>query len=48
MALGFRKPSERIPDADVHGEELSAFDGSPTGTLVYPDAFWRTDSLGLR
>lgn len=45
---GFIKPSQRIPDAafmvrtnDESGQDLS-------GTLVYPDAFWRTDSVGLR
>ena len=27
---------------------LPTFDASLSGTLVYPDAFWRTDSVGLR
>jgi putative acetyltransferase len=47
-ALGFIKPSLRIPDAAFMVKRLSAFDPSLTGTLVYPDAFWRTDSVGLR
>jgi putative acetyltransferase len=46
--LGFRKPSDRIPDQAFMVKRLSAFEPSLTGTLVYPDAFWRTDSVGLR
>jgi putative acetyltransferase len=46
--LGFRKPSERIPDAAFMVKRLRSFDASLSGTLVYPDAFWRTDSVGLR
>jgi len=45
---GFLKPSERIPDEAFM---VLAFDGhepSITGRLVYSDAFWRTDSVGLR
>jgi putative acetyltransferase len=45
---GFRKPSERIPDAAFQFHRLSRFDSTLQGTLVYPDAFWRTDSVGLR
>jgi putative acetyltransferase len=46
--LGFIKPSARIPDAAFMIRRLSAFDSSLSGTLVYPDAFWRTDSVGVR
>ncbi|MEX1279922.1 MAG: N-acetyltransferase [Acidimicrobiia bacterium] len=46
--LGFRKPSLRIPDAAFMALPLAAHEPWMTGTLVYPDAFWRTDSVGLR
>ena len=45
---GFRKPSERIPDEAFQFHRLCRFDPNSRGTLVYPDAFWRTDSVGLR
>jgi putative acetyltransferase len=45
---GFRKPSERIPDVAFQFHRLSRFDPMLQGTVVYPDAFWRTDSVGLR
>jgi putative acetyltransferase len=45
---GFRKPSLRIPDPAFQFYRLSRFDQNLSGTLVYPDAFWRTDSVGLR
>ncbi len=45
---GFRKPSERIPDEGFQFHRLSSFDPKLRGTVVYPDAFWRTDSVGLR
>jgi len=45
---GFAKPSDRIPDAAF--QFISLDDNAPgvSGRLVYPDAFWRTDSVGLR
>ncbi len=47
--LGFRKPSLRIPDPAFQVVALPSYDAATmTGTLVYPDAFWRTDSVGLR
>lgn len=46
--LGFDKPSRRIPDKAFQVFALEGYDPSMTGTLVYPDAFWRTDSVGLR
>ena len=47
-ALGFRKPSLRIPDAAFQIRTLPAYEPWMTGTLVYPDAFWRNDVVGLR
>lgn len=45
---GFRKPSLRIPDAAFMARPMPGYESWMTGTLVYPDAFWRTDSVGLR
>ena len=47
-AVGFRRPSHRTPEAAFQVLRLATFDASLKGTLVYPDAFWRTDSVGLR
>lgn len=46
--LGIRKPSLRIPDAGFQVMTLSTYKPWMTGTLVYPDAFWRHDLVGLR
>jgi putative acetyltransferase len=46
--LGVRKPSLRIPDAAFQVLTLSAYEPWMTGMLVYPDAFWRHDAVGLR
>jgi putative acetyltransferase len=46
--LGFRKPSLRIPDAGFQVATLPAYEPWMTGTLVYAEAFWRHDSVGLR
>jgi putative acetyltransferase len=46
--LGFRKPSLRIPDAAFQVITLAAYEPSMTGTLVYPQAFWHHDAVGLR
>lgn len=46
--LGCRKPSLRIPDPAFMTLPLDGHEEWMTGTLVYPDAFWRTDSVGLR
>ncbi len=46
--LGFRKPSLRIPDAAFQVVKLSTYASWMTGTLVYTDAFWRHDAVGLR
>lgn len=46
--IGFRKPSLRIPDAAFQMKTLSADQPWMTGTLVYPEPFWRDDAVGLR
>ena len=46
--LGFRKPSLRIPDAAFQVLRLPAYEPWMTGTLVYSEAFWRHDAVGLR
>jgi putative acetyltransferase len=46
--LGFRKPSLRIPDAAFQALLLAPYEAWMTGTLVYAEAFWRNDSVGLR
>jgi putative acetyltransferase len=45
---GFRKPSLRIPDAGFQAIRLPAHEPWMTGTLVYAEAFWRHDCVGLR
>jgi putative acetyltransferase len=45
---GFRKPSLRIPDAAFQVIRLPAYEPWMTGTLVYSEAFWRHDAVGLR
>ncbi|MCX2967704.1 N-acetyltransferase [Streptomyces sp. TRM70308] len=45
---GFRKPSLRIPDAAFQVVRLPAHEPWMTGTLVYPQPFWRHDAVGLR
>ncbi|MEM9651072.1 MAG: N-acetyltransferase [Actinomycetota bacterium] len=46
--LGFVKPSDRIPDPAFQVRPLGDLPDGLSGRLVYPDAFWRTDSVGLR
>lgn len=46
--LGFNKPSLRIPDAAFQVRPLATWTDELQGTLVYQDAFWLTDSVGLR
>ena len=47
-SLGFSAPSVRIPPAALMVHPLPAYEPWMTGALVYPDAFWRTDTVGLR
>jgi putative acetyltransferase len=46
--LGFRKPSLRIPDSGFQVMTLPTYESWMTGTVVYPDAFWRHDLVGVR
>ena len=45
---GFVAPSLRIPRPAFMVFPLPNCEPWMTGTLVYPDAFWRTDAVGLR
>jgi putative acetyltransferase len=45
---GFRRPSDRIPEPAFQVALLSAHEPWMVGRLVYPDAFWSTDTVGLR
>ena len=46
--LGFSAPSKRIPSAAFMVYPLPKYEHWMTGALVYPDAFWRADAVGLR
>lgn len=46
--LGFVRPSTRIPEPAFMVYPLPSYEPSITGALVYPDAFWRNDCVGLR
>jgi putative acetyltransferase len=46
--LGFVAPSVRIPPEAFLVKRLNAYRSWMTGRLVYPDAFWRADAVGLR
>jgi putative acetyltransferase len=48
VELGFRKPSVRIPDEAFQVARLGGYEPWMTGTVVYPDVFWRHDLVGLR
>jgi putative acetyltransferase len=45
---GFRRPSLRIPGVACQVVTTSAYQPWMTGTLVYPEPFWRLDCVGLR
>lgn len=47
-SMGFTAPSVRIPAPAFMVYPLPNYEPSMTGALVYPDAFWRTDTVGLR
>jgi putative acetyltransferase len=47
-ALGFSAPSTRIPTNAFMVHHLPAHETWMIGALVYPDAFWRADTVGLR
>lgn len=46
--LGFTAPSVRIPPRAFQVRRFDSFEPWMTGALVYPDAFWRADAVGLR
>jgi putative acetyltransferase len=46
--MGFTAPSVRIPHRAFMAFALPSYDPSLRGALVYPDAFWRADAVGLR
>jgi putative acetyltransferase len=48
VPLGFIRPSPRIPEPAFMAYPLPAYQPSLSGALVYPDAFWRHDCVGLR
>ena len=45
---GFRRPSLRIPELAFMVRPLPGYEPWMTGTLVYAEAFWRLDGVGLR
>ena len=45
---GFSRPSLRIPDAAFQVVVLESHEAWMTGALVYCDAFWALDCVGLR
>ncbi|MGX6606790.1 GNAT family N-acetyltransferase [Micromonosporaceae bacterium Da 78-11] len=46
--LGFDRPSTRIPDPGFQVALLSSYQPWMIGRLIYPEAFWTTDTVGLR
>lgn len=46
--LGLRSPSVRIPSGAFQVRPLPGRPGRVTGSLVYPDVWWRHDAVGLR
>lgn len=46
--VGFRRPSLRIPEPAFQVVTQPAYEPWMTGTLVYAEAFWRNECVGLR
>jgi putative acetyltransferase len=46
--LGFERPSHRIPDPAFQVALLAGYEPWMVGPVVYCEAFWSTDSVGLR
>jgi putative acetyltransferase len=46
--LGFQRPSHRIPEPAFQVALLAGHEPWMVGPLVYCEAFWSTDSVGLR
>jgi putative acetyltransferase len=47
-ARGFDRPSTRIPEPGFQVALLPSYQPWMVGRLVYPEAFWTTDTVGLR
>jgi putative acetyltransferase len=47
-SAGFGRPSLRIPEAAFQVHTFASYEPWMTGALVYPDAFWELDCVGLR
>lgn len=47
-SLELRRPSLRVPPEAFQAVPLTTYEPWMTGTVVYPDAFWRVDAVGLR
>lgn len=47
-ALGFRRPSLRIPEPAFQVVLQASYEPWMTGTVVYPEVFWALDCVGLR
>jgi putative acetyltransferase len=47
-SLALLRPSLRIPDPAFQVATLSSYEPWMTGQVVFPDAMWRTDAVGLR
>jgi putative acetyltransferase len=45
---GFGRPSDRIPEPALQVALLGTHEPWMAGRLVYPEAFWATDTVGLR
>ena len=45
---GFDRPSRRIPDSGFQVAFGASYETSMRGRVVYPEAFWLTDTVGLR
>jgi putative acetyltransferase len=47
-SLQLLRPSLRIPEPAFQVAPLSRYESSMTGHVIYPEAMWETDSVGLR
>jgi putative acetyltransferase len=48
VSLGLLRPSQRVPEPAFQVATLSRYEPWMTGQVIYPDAMWDTDSVGLR
>ncbi len=47
-SLNLLRPSLRIPEPGFQVATLSSYENWMTGYVIYPDALWKTDMVGLR